>query len=152
MIKIMFVCHGNICRSPIAEILFNNLIKENHLENQVMSYSSATSYEEIGNPIYPPAKKILKKHNIPFCEHYAQKLYTNDYDKYDYFIVMDENNLYNIKRIFPNDTDNKIHKLLSFLGSNADVSDPYYSGNFDRAFDDINIGCKALFENIKNQL
>ena len=152
MVKIMFVCHGNICRSPIAEILFNKISKENHLENKVVSFSSATSYEEIGNPIYPPAKRVLKKNNISFSEHYARKLKPEDYEKYNYFIVMDENNLYNIKRIFPNDKDNKIYKLLSFSGSDADVSDPYYSGNFDRAFEDINNGCKALFEKIKTEV
>lgn len=144
----MFVCHGNICRSPMAEMIFENFIRENGLESEIEAFSSATSYEEIGNPVYPPAKRVISKNGVPFKEHFSEKLYRDDYDKYDLFIVMDENNLRNIKRIFESDPENKIHKLLSFAGSNADVSDPYYSGDFDKAFDDIYTGCKALFERI----
>ncbi|MCQ2450816.1 MAG: low molecular weight phosphotyrosine protein phosphatase [Clostridia bacterium] len=146
MIKIMFVCHGNICRSPMAEILFKHIANSKGLQNEFTVSSSATSYEEIGNPIYPPAKRILKENGIPFDEHYAVKLKSEDYDKYDLFIVMDENNLFNIRRIFPADPKNKIRKLLSFDGTNADVSDPYYSGDFNRTYKDILRGVTALTE------
>ena len=144
MKKIMFVCHGNICRSPMAEMIFNHLAESYGLQSEVKAFSSATSYEEIGNPVYPPAKRVLIKNNIPFTEHRATKLYPQDYEKYDMFIVMDQNNLKNIGRIFTSDPEGKIHKLLSFSGSDDDVCDPYYSGDFDRAFDDIYRGVKGL--------
>ena len=149
MKRIMFVCHGNICRSPMAQMIFDDIIMKNHLESEFEVFSSATSYEEIGNPVYPPARRIIIKKDIPFKEHFSTKLYPDDYGKYDMFIVMDENNLRNIKRIFTSDPDGKIYKLLSFAGSGSDVCDPYYSGDFQRAFDDIYTGCKALFESVK---
>ena len=144
--KIMFVCHGNICRSPLAEILFERVASKKGISEDFEAFSSATSYEEIGNPIYPPVKMLLKEKNIPFKEHYSTKLYPQDYGKYDLFIVMDENNMRNIHRIFTSDPDKKIHKLLSFAGADRDVSDPYYSGDFNKAFDDIYYGVAALIE------
>lgn len=151
MKKIMFVCHGNICRSPMAEMIFNHLAESFGLQNELKAFSSATSYEETGNPVYPPAKKVLAKNNIPFKEHHAAKLYPQDYEKYDMFIVMDQNNLRNIGRIFTSDPEGKIHKLLSFSGSDADVSDPYHSGDFNRAFSDIYKGVNALISYLEQK-
>lgn len=148
MIKIMFVCHGNICRSPMAEFIMKDLVEKQGLENDFYIVSSATSTEEIGNPIYPPALRELKKNNIPVGEKYAVQLKRDDYSKYDLFLLMDDNNMRNIKRIFPADPDNKIKKLLDFVGTGADVADPWYYGNFDVTFEEIQKGCKALLETL----
>ncbi len=151
MRKIMFVCHGNICRSPMAEFIFKNIVAGNKRESEFLIDSSATSYEEIGNPVYPPAKRVLRENNIPFSERTAKKLYPEDYKKYDLFVVMDNNNFRNIKRIFPHDSENKIKKLMQFAGMDADVSDPYYSGDFEKTFEDIMLGCKALFNSFNKK-
>ena len=151
MSKIMFVCHGNICRSPMAEFIMKKLVSDKGLENDFKIQSSATSREEIwgdiGNPIYPPALAELKKNNIPVTEKRAVQLTAEDYDKYDMFICMDDNNLRNIKHIFKTDPQNKISKLLT----DKDVADPWYYGNFDVTFNDITKGCKALLEILTNK-
>lgn len=144
MIRIMFVCHGNICRSPMAEFIMKKLVADRKLQNDFLIKSSATSTEEIGNTIYPPALAELKRNNIPVTEKRAVQLKASDYYNYDMFICMDENNLRNIKRIFKSDPQNKISKLLK----ENDVADPWYYGNFDTTFNDITIGCKALLENL----
>ncbi|MBQ6847954.1 MAG: low molecular weight phosphotyrosine protein phosphatase [Clostridia bacterium] len=145
MIKLMFVCHGNICRSPMAEFIMKELVAEKGLADNFLIKSSATSYEEIGNPIYPPALAELKRNNISVGEKYAIKLKRDDYEKYDLFICMDDNNLRNIKHIFKCDPQNKIRKLLA-----SDVEDPWYYGNFDVTYKDIEKGCKALLESLIN--
>ena len=151
MINIMFVCHGNICRSPLAEFVMKDLVNKKGLKNRFNIQSSATSYEEIGNPIYPPVIDVMKKHYIPFGEHYATHLNSEDYGKFDYFIIMDKNNLRNIKRIFKEDPQNKIHLLLEFTGENRDVDDPWYYGNFEKTYSDILTGCNALLEYLKDK-
>ena len=149
MNRIMFVCHGNICRSPMAEFIMKDLVKKANLTSEFTIASSATSTEEIGNPVYPPAKAELKRHDI-FCDDnkYAIQLKRSDYDKYDLFVVMDSENVRNVRRIFKNDPENKIHKLLEYAGRNNDVSDPWYSRRFDVAFTDIYEGCNALLEKL----
>lgn len=153
MVKIMFVCHGNICRSPMAEIIFNDMIHKYNLNAECKS--SATSSEEIwngiGNPIYPPAKEILIKNGYTVPNKRAELLLKSDYDKYDLFIVMDENNIRNLKRIFNGDPDNKIRKLMDYTSNPGDVSDPWYTRNFDIAFDDIYNGCSALAKIIRKK-
>lgn len=148
MIKIMFVCHGNICRSPMAEFIFKDMLKKCELEKEFIIASSATSTEEIwngiGNPVYPPAKAELAKHGISCEGKRAVQLKKSDYDKYDMFICMDERNIINTMRIFGDDPDNKVRKLLQ----NWDVSDPWYSGRFDIAYNDIYKGCKNLLEEL----
>ena len=134
MPRIMFVCHGNICRSPMAEFIMKDLTKN---DSNFHIASSATSREEIGNSIYSPAKKILNMHHITYTNHYARQLEASDYDKYDYIIIMDTNNEYNIKRIIKSDPEHKIRKLLSFIGSDTDVSDPWYTNEFEKCFQDI---------------
>ncbi len=150
MKKIMFVCHGNICRSPMAEFIFKKLAADRGVEKSFFVLSTATSTEEIwggkGNPIYPPAKSELMKHGIPCNEKHAVLLQKSDYDKYDMFIGMDSANIRNMHRIFGVDPEGKISKLMDYTSFGGDVSDPYYSRRFDRAFDDIYKGCLALLD------
>ncbi len=149
MKKIMFVCHGNICRSPMAEFIFKDMVKKSGRENDFFIASSATSTEEIwggiGNPVYPPARAELAKHGISAEGKRAVQLKKEDYDKYDLFIGMDSANIRNMYRILGGDPDGKIHKLKDYSGSGGDVSDPWYSDRFDIAFSDIYEGCLALF-------
>ena len=156
MIRIMFVCHGNICRSPMAEFIFKDLIKKEGLENQFYISSSATSTEEIymgiGNPVYPPAKEELLKHGISSDGKRAVQLNKSDYDKYDYFIGMDSANIRNMHIILGGDSGNKISKLLDHTDKRGDVSDPWYSDRFDIAYSDISRGCIALLEKLKTQI
>ena len=145
MINILFVCHGNICRSPMAEFIMKDLVKN---RNNFYIESKATSYEEIGNTIYPPAKRVLSKHNIRFEERSARRIEKSDYEKFDYIIIMDSNNERNIRRIIDGDPKNKVHKLLYYIGSDKDISDPWYTGMFDECFIEIEKGCKALLNYI----
>ena len=149
----MFVCHGNICRSPMAEFIMKDLVKKENLTSEFIISSSATSTEEIGNPVYPPARAELKRHNI-FCDDskYAVQLKNSDYDKYDLFVAMDSENVRNMRRIFKQYSENKIHKLLEYTGRKDDVSDPWYSRRFDVAFADIYEGCKALLEKLIREM
>ena len=150
MIRIMFVCHGNICRSPMAEFVLKDMVKRRGLEKDFIISSSATSTEEIyngiGNPVYPPAKDILEAHCINPSGKRAVQLKESDYDKYDLFIGMDSANIRNITRILCGDKDNKIRKLMEYTGSSADVSDPWYTRDFDRCYKDIYAGCEALLK------
>ena len=151
MIKIMFVCHGNICRSPMAEFIFKNMLCEKKSDNQFLVQSSATSREEIGwdgtgNPIYPPAEAELKKHGIIAQGRRAVQLTKEDYDKFDLFIGMDSANIRNMHRIFDDDPKNKIRKLMDYTQRKGDVADPWYSDRFDIAYKDIYDGCKGLLE------
>lgn len=152
MIKIMFVCHGNICRSPMAEFVLKDMVKKADRENEFVIASSATSTEEIwggvGNPVYPPARDELKKHGISCEGKRAVQVKKSDYENYDYLICMDENNMRNIRRIIASDPENKIVKLLSFTGENRNVADPWYSGDFETCYRDIYNGCKALLETL----
>ena len=152
MKKIMFVCHGNICRSPMAEFIMKDMLVRAGLEKDAFVSSSATSSEEIwngvGNPIYPPAREMLKKHGISCEGKRAVLLKSSDYDKYDIFICMDNNNVRNAIRIFGSDRENKVKKLMDYTARGGEVADPWYSGNFDVAYNDIQEGCKALFKEL----
>ena len=154
MTKIMFVCHGNICRSPMAEFIFKDMIKKKGLSDSFSVSSSATSTEEIwcdvGNPVYPPARDELAKHGISCSGKRAVQLKKSDYNKYDYFLVMDSMNLRNALRIFGNDPEGKVHKLMDFTDRPGDVSDPWYSRRFDVAYNDIYEGCSALLEKLSD--
>ncbi|MCH5350001.1 MAG: low molecular weight phosphotyrosine protein phosphatase [Oscillospiraceae bacterium] len=150
MTKIMFVCHGNICRSPMAEFIMKKLVREAGMEKDFLILSSATSTEEIGNPVYPPAREELKRHGLSCDGKYAVQLRKSDYEKYDLFLVMDSNNLRNIARIFPDDPEHKIHKLLEYAGRNDDVDDPWYTRRFDVAYKNIYEGCEGLFKSLVN--
>lgn len=150
MIKILFVCHGNICRSPIAEFVMKDLAAKAGLSDQFHIASAATSSEEIwngvGNPVYPPAKAKLAEHGISCEGKRAVQLTKADYGKYDYLIGMDSANLRNMLRIFGGDPENKICKLLSFAGSDRDIADPWYTGEFGAAYNDVLEGCQALLQ------
>lgn len=143
--KIMFVCHGNICRSPMGEFILKDLLEKNGIAHLHEVASSAVSREEIGNPVYPPAKKELAKHGISCEGKYAVQLKRSDYEKYDLFLVMDRNNLINICRIFPSDPEHKVHLLLEFAGKNgAEIADPWYNQKFEKAYQEIESGCIGL--------
>lgn len=154
MHRIMFVCHGNICRSPMAEFIFKKLVLENGLEQEFIVQSSATSTEEIwrgvGNPVYPPAKRELLKYGISCEGKRAVQLKEEDYNEYDLFVCMDSANVRNAIKILNGDKQNKVCKLLSFAGREEDVSDPWYTDRFDVAYKDISEGCKALFKELTN--
>ena len=150
MTRIMFVCHGNICRSPMAEFIFKKIVSDAGAEDKFFVSSSATSTEEIwngiGNPVYPPARAELAKHGVSCGGKRAVQLKRGDIDSYDYFICMDDNNVRNAARILG--SDEKISKLLMWAGSSASVSDPWYSGDFTTAYRDIEDGCLALFNKL----
>ena len=152
MIRIMFVCHGNICRSPMAEFIFKDMVQKQGIAGDFVISSSATSTEEIwngiGNPVYPPAKAELEKHGLSCNGKRAVQLKSSDYNKYDYFIGMDSNNICNMIRIFGEDKDNKIRKLMDYTERGGDVADPWYSGRFDIAYRDIYDGCEGLFNQL----
>ena len=152
MIRIMFVCHGNICRSPMAEFIFKKMITEQGREQEFSVCSSATSTEEIwngvGNPVYPPARDQLKKHGITCEGKRAVQLKKSDYDKYDLFIAMDENNVRSIGRIFGRDPENKVHKMMDYTDRRGDVADPWYTGRFDVTYRDVYDGCEGLLRSL----
>lgn len=147
MKKILFVCHGNICRSPMAEFVMKDLCKKEGIDAFIAS--AATSTEEIGNPVHYGTRRKLSEYGISTEGKYAIQLTKSDYGKYDYIIGMDTANIRNILRIFGNDPDYKVHKLLSFAGEGGDIADPWYTGNFNETYDDVLRGCKALIEEIK---
>ncbi len=134
MVKICFVCLGNICRSPMAMFIMQEKIRKLNLENIFLITSKATSYEEEGNDMHEQAKKVLQENNIPYTKHYASKLKSDDYDKYDYFIGMDEYNLKAMKNLFHNDSKEKVFLLLD-----RNIEDSWYTGNFKKVYNDIEI-------------
>ena len=152
MIQIMFVCHGNICRSPMAEFIFKKMLRERGLEDRFVVASSATSTEEIwggvGNPVYPPVKEELARHGISCEGKRAVQLRREDYDKYDVFIGMDSANVRNMQRMLGGDPEGKIRKLMDYTPRGGDVADPWYSERFDIAYRDIYEGCAALLERV----
>lgn len=152
MIRILFVCHGNICRSPMAEFVMKDMVKRKGLSEQFEIHSAATSTEEIGNPVYPPAKRTLLEHGISCDGKTARRMTKGDYDYYDYIIAMDKNNIRNIERITGTDKDHKISLLLSYAGIDRDISDPWYTGDFDATWNDVVKGCKGLLEHIENDI
>ena len=149
MIKILFVCHGNICRSTMAESVFTHLVKQKKIDHLFEINSAATSREEIGNsPHYGTVNK-LREVGILVIPHRAVQMTKSDYDYYDYLIGMDTANIRNMTRIADGDTDDKIYKMLSFTGSGRDVADPWYTGDFDATYNDVVAGCKGFLEFLK---
>ncbi len=149
MTKVLFVCLGNICRSPMAELMFKDMIKKKGLETHFFIESAGTSNEEQGNPVYPPAVKKLKEFGISASGKYARQLTKSDYDKYDYILAMENSNIINIKRILGNDTNKKIFRLLDFSDNPRDIADPWYTGNFDITYNDIKEGLEAFSRYLK---
>ena len=146
MIRILFVCHGNICRSPMAEFVMKDLVEKAGLEGEFEIASSAVSTEELGNRVYPPARDMLAAHGISCKGKHAELLSRRDYDEYDLIVAMDRSNLRNIDRIIGSDPEGKVHLLLEYANRTDSVADPWYTGDFQTAFDDILEGCEALLE------
>ena len=144
MIKVLFVCHGNICRSTMAESVMTHLIKENNLQSTISVDSAATSTEEIGNPPHHGTVRKLREVGIPVVPHRARQMKKQDYAEYDYLIGMDDWNIRNMIRIAGGDPEHKIRKLLEFAGSTRDIADPWYTGNFDATYADVLEGCEAM--------
>ena len=145
MIRILFICHGNICRSPMAEYVMKKLVKDAGLERRFEIASAATSREEIGNPVYPPAQRELARHGIGCKGHAARQMTRADYDHYDYLVAMEPYNIRNMLRI-TEDPDGKMRLLMSFAGSDAPIDDPWYTGRFAEVYGQIEAGCRAMLE------
>ena len=148
MIKILFVCHGNICRSPMAEFVMKELVKEAGVADRFEIASAATSTEEIGNPVYPPARRKLAEHGIRCDGKRARQMTRADYQKYDLLIGMDTWNIRNMQRMCGGDREGKIRMLMDYTGRPRAVADPWYTGDFDATWDDVSEGCRALLEQL----
>lgn len=152
MIKVLFICHGNICRSPMAEFILKDMVEKMGRADEFYIESAATSTEEIwhgvGNPVYPPARDILAKHGISCEGKRARQVKYEDYDKFDLLIAMDSNNIRNLRKLIPEDTKGKVHLMMEYAGQKRDVADPWYTGNFQKTWDDIYLACGQLLENL----
>lgn len=144
MIKVLFICHGNICRSPMSESVMTHLVAQRNLSSQFQIASAATSREEIGNPPHYGTVHKLREEGIPLIPHRAVQMTKKDYEEYDYLIGMDDWNIKNMMRITGGDPAQKIYKLLAFSGNSRDIADPWYTGNFDVTYNDILEGCEAF--------
>lgn len=154
MISIMFICWGNICRSPMAEFVLKDMVAKEGLEDQFVIASSATSTEEIwngkGNPVYPPARDELKRHGISCAGKRAVQLRKDDYEKYDYIIGMEQMNIRYIHGILGKDPEHKVSKLMSFTNEGGDIADPWYTGDFSGVYNQITRGCKGLLAYLRD--
>ena len=148
MIKILFICHGNICRSPMAEFVMKDLVKKAGMEDVFSIASAATSTEEIGNPVYPPARRKLSEHGISCAGKTARQLRKADYEHYDYLVGMDSANFRNMQRICGGDPEGKISLLLDYTDHPGSVADPWYTGDFEATWQDVLVGCRGLLAKI----
>ena len=152
MIKVLFICHGNICRSPMAEMVLKHMVRERRIADKFYIDSAATSREEIGNGVHYGTRQKLAQVGVACENHRAVQVTKADYDKFDYLIVMDTNNVRNLMRIIGSDPDEKVFKLLDFAGRQGQsIADPWYTGNFDETYDDVVEGCKGFLEHLKMQ-
>lgn len=142
--RVLFICHGNICRSPMAEMILRDMARQAGANLQIDS--AATSTEEIGNGVYPPARAELKRRGVPCLPHQARQVTRRDYQEYDLLLCMDSQNVRNLLRLLGGDPEGKVHKLLEYAGRQGDVADPWYTGGFDRAYEDIYLGCAGLMK------
>lgn len=143
---LLFVCHGNICRSPMAEFIMKDLVHEAGLSKKISISSAALTTEEIGHDMYPPARNILAARGIPFSPRRARLMTRADYDRADLVLAMDEENLYHLRRLIGEDRAGKIHLLMEYAGEKREVADPWYTGDFRKTFDDIRRGCEGLLQ------
>ena len=144
MKKIIFVCLGNICRSPMAEFVMKDIVEKAGLSHEFEIASAATSTYEIGNPVYPPARQKLAEHGIDCKGKTARQITKKDYDYYDYIVAMDQSNIRNLKNMLRNDLQGKISRLMDYTSRPADVADPWYTGDFQATWDDVSEGCEEL--------
>ena len=152
MIKILFVCHGNICRSPMAEFVMKDLVRKAGLADDYLIASAATSMEEIGNEVYPPARRKLAEHDISCKGKTARQMTRSDYDRYDLLIGMDTWNIRNMNRICGGDPEGKIRMLMDYTDRPGDVADPWYTGNFEATWQDVLLGCQQLLRQTSKNL
>ena len=152
MIKVLFICHGNICRSTMAEYVMKDMVKKAGLEHKFYIDSAGTSREEIGNPVHHGTRKKLQQENIPCGNHKARQLTKDEYTQFDYLIAMDSWNVKNIMRIIGSDPEGKVSKLLDFTNRKGDIADPWYTGNFDQTYEDVKEGCECLLQKCKLNL
>lgn len=152
MVKVLFVCLGNICRSPMAEYVFKNMVEKDDSNINFLVDSAATSSEEIGNQMHYGTRRKLEEKGIPYGNHRARKITKKDYEKYDYIIGMEESNVRNILRIVGEDPEHKVYRLLDFSDRPRDIADPWYTGNFDKTYEDIEEGCMLLLEYLKSPI
>ena len=148
MTKILFVCHGNICRSPMAEFVMKDMVRKAGLETEIRISSAGTSAEELGNPVYSPVRRLLKEHGIGCDGKTARRMIPGDYGAYDLLIGMDEANLRNMRRLCGGDPEGKIHRLLEYADRQGEVADPWYTRDFEATWQDVNDGCKGLLEQL----
>jgi protein-tyrosine phosphatase len=146
--RIIFLCHGNICRSPMAEWLFKHLADEAGMSECFEVSSAAVSYEEEGNGMYPPARRKLHEKGIPFGSHYAHRITRQEYDAADLVIIMDRSNRRMLEYIVGDDREGKVHMMLEYAYMSRDVADPWYTGDFEKAYNDILLGCRGLLETL----
>lgn len=144
MIKVLFICYGNICRSTMAEYVFKDMIKKKNIDDKFYVDSAATSREEIGNPVHYGTRKKLEEQGIYCGDHRARQITKADYEEYDYLIGMDEANIRNMHRMLGADSDEKMYKLLDFTARKGSIADPWYTGNFDETYKDVVDGCEGL--------
>ena len=149
MIKVLFICHGNICRSPMAEYIMKDLVAKAGLEWKYEIASAATSTEELGNPVYPQARRELAAHGLSCKGHSARQITRRDYDDWDYLIAMERYNIRNMRRFFPDDPQGKISLLMQHAGRDEDIEDPWYSGNFSSVYRQVEEGCRALLKELE---
>ena len=152
IIKVLFVCHGNICRSTMAESVMTYLVNQKGLSNEIAVASAATSTEEIGNPPHHGTVSKLREKGVPLVPHRAVQMTKRDYEHYDYLIGMDSANVRNMERICGGDPEGKIYKLLEFAGETRDIADPWYTGRFSLTYEDVLRGCSALLEQLEEKL
>lgn len=150
MISVLFVCLGNICRSPMAEFIFKDMVKKQGIANKFYIKSAATSYEEIGNDMHYGAKDKLEQKGIAYQKRRATRLENSDYEKYDYIIGMDDNNIRNIINIVGKDKDNKVYKLLDFTDNPRSIADPWYTGKFENTYNDLVEGLNGFLKYLRN--
>ena len=151
MIKILFICHGNICRSPMAEFMMKDLVKKEGLEDRFLIESAAVSREEIGNPVYPPAREMLARHGISCAGKRARQMTVQDYEEYDLLIAMDRSNLTRMERICGRDTQGKIYLMMDFTSRPGEVADPWYTGDFTATWRDLEEGCRGLLDYLEKR-
>ena len=149
MIRVLFICHGNICRSTLSESVLTHMVKTLGLEHQFMIDSAATSTEEIGNPPHRGTVNKLREVGIPLVPHRARQITLRDYENFDYIIGMDTANIRNLNRMLNGDPEGKVYKLLAFAGSDRDIADPWYTGNFDVTYEDVVEGCEGFLSYLK---